>query len=632
MPASFAWRVDAPVWPVSVAGWLPIDEGRDRAQAAPAPLAAIFRLRPGLSLDNAHREVSAAAARHAAIGEANATYDASIVPLDDRRVLTSRNVPLFVLLGAVAMLVLVACVNVANLVVARSLSRQRELSLRAAIGASRGRLVRQAVTESLVLATLAGVFAILVALLSRGALVAFVPAELGLFRANPAAVDARTIGACAGLVLLATVFSALPSVLRTRRTDLGALLAGSERSTGSSPFKRPALAFLQSAQVALTVVLVAACMLLATSFVRLVHTDLGFDPAGLAKLAVDLPGDRYPTVAARDEFFARLLDELRRTPSIASATYANSPAFAGVVGYLSRPEELTSGAAEDPQRLIRIMLVAHDAFDVIGQRIVAGRPFSASDGATFAPVAIIDANSAERLYPGESPVGRQIRYRDNEPWLTIVGVVSPVKAARFARSGTRVDVYRPYAQQEFGQFWPRSLLVREREGDAARAIGAARAVVRRLDPALPALAGEPVIDEYASTYDSPRFHLTLMSLFAGLALTTAAVGLFGLLNFSVVRRRREIGVRIALGASQVRVRIMILRDALLPVVFDVATGLLVALWATEAMRWMLYETTPSDPLSYAAALGVLALTAAVAAWLPAQRATRVDPAVTLRSE
>jgi predicted permease len=632
MPAQFAWRVEAPVWPVSVAGWVPLDEFQERTQSKVQTVSTIFRLRPGLSLGDARRQLGAAAARHATAAGVSVPDDVELAPLDDRRMLTDSNMALFALLGAVGLLVLIACANVANLVVARSISRQREFSLRGALGASRGRLVRQTITESLVLATIAGGAAVVFAALSRGLLVALVPAELGLFRANPAAIDGRAVAACAVLVLLATVISALPSALRTRRTDLGVLLAGSERSIGTSGVGRAALAVLQSTQVALTVVLLAGCMLLAASFVRLVRTDLGFDPDGLAYLSLDLPRDRYPTAAAEDAFRDRLLAELRRAPSIESAAYAMSPPTGAIGNLLLRDdasEPVSTGASSDEGPLIRILLTDPAGFDLIGQRVVAGRSFNAADTTTSPPVAIVDEESAARLYPGESPIGKEIRYRRAGPWLTIVGVVSRVQPRRFTVRDNRIDVYRPFAQRDFAQ-GAAPLLLRDRDGDTARALAAARSVVRVLDPAIDVPAGGAVANQYAWNYDSPRFYTTLMSLFAGLALATAGVGLSGLLNFSVVRRRHEIGVRVALGASPGGVRAMILRDAIAPVLVGAAAGLVAALWLSRYLASMLYEITPSHPVSYVAAVGVLGATALLAAWAPARRATRLDPSTTLR--
>jgi putative ABC transport system permease protein len=621
MPATFSWSVGNR----SVIGWLPFDEDAERHRPGSRGAATLFRIRDDLTMAQARRAAEAAAR---ALPRESGTDGAGVelMPFDMRPLtLGSARPALLALAGAVGFVLLIACANVANLLLARLVVRRRELAVRAALGASRGRLLRQLLTEGLVLSALGGAMAVALAAWSTRVIPAGVPSDLALFAANPMVVDAPVLLFCLGAVLVMILLCSVVPAWRASRADIVGSLEGSARVAGAGRGAGRLRASLQAVQVALTLVLLAGAGLLATSFVRMVDTPAGYDAAGLASGQLALPQSRYGSVVAQTAFFDELIAQVRRLPSITAATYGPPPPE-GLSGRFV-PYGQEQQAANRGE--LSLYHVDADYFRMAGIPLEAGRLFTSDDGPTSPAVAIIDEHAAKVAWPGESPLGQRFRYSPYVPWITVVGVVGHVKTRSFASSAGTIQAYLPTRQNSSQRY--RTLLVRTK-ADAETAFAPISRIVHQLDPGLDVSHELVVADEYGDAFTTPQFYLVLASLLAGLALIVAAVGLYGVLNYSVGQRSREIAVRVALGARRSHIRRVVVADALGPVVLGSAAGLAGALWLTRFLRSMLYDTTSHDPITYAAVVAGLLVVAALAALVPAIRATRVDPISVLKTD
>jgi putative ABC transport system permease protein len=622
MPASLAYRLGGSQF----VAWLPFDETTARLDTSAPYVGAIHRLRPGLTLAAAERELDAAATRLQQAMPAASKWEVDLMPLDSRTSsLGTTRTALFVLLGAVACVLLIACANIANLMLSRVFARQREVAVRAALGATRGRLLRQFLTEGLVLALLGGAGAVVLAWWLVTAAPTLVPGQFGLFRANAAALDGRALAFCGAAVLLTALLCSLVPAFRASRSDITQALEGSSRVAGATPGARRLRLGLQAIEVALTLILLTGAGLLTASFVRMMHTEPGFDVNGLASATVSLPKDRYPLLIAQREFYDTLLSRVKSLPLVHAATYGPPPTGSGGGRFIvfGREQNPPAGLGS-----AYVYSIDPDYFSVTGIPVLEGRLFTADDGPGNPPVALIDEHAARAAWPGQSPLGQRFRYSPLVPWLTVVGVVGPVKTKNFTQ-GT-VQVYTPRLQTLQDRL--SGTLTLRANGDPVAAFGAVRAIVRDLDPALTLTPPALSANAYDSDFATPRFYLTLMVALGALALLTAMVGLYGVMNYSVTQRAREIGVRLALGASRGRIQNMVLREALAPVLAGTAAGLVGAWWLSTFLVTLLYEVGPRDPLTFASAVALVIGVAMAAAWLPARRATRVDPVRALRLE
>jgi predicted permease len=445
-----------------------------------------------------------------------------------------------------------------------------------------------------------------------------VPWQLRLFYANPMTLDVRVLSVCAAAVVVTTLFCSLFPALRASRTNLLDAFEGGARVAGSSPAARRARHVLQIIEVAATLILVTGTTLFATSFMKMATLDAGYDLDGLVSAGVGLPAPRYPGPSA-DAAFDRLIQSVRVTQGIRSATYGHVPPNALGGSYVFEGHDQNGpGASPD----LTMMYVDPDYFDVLHIRLKAGRPFRSDDTAGGAPVLIIDAATAERYWPGESPLGKHVRLgRISPSSATIVGVVEPVKTRYYTSPAGTGELYIPNAQATMPGY--RTLVVRGSESSDT-AIAAVQRAVHAFDPSLD-VKPQPVASYYEEILVTPRFYLVLTSVFAAVSLVTAAIGLFALLSYAVSERTREIGVRLALGAGVAHIR-----DALVPVAWGLAAGLVGAFWLTRYLDAQLFAVTTRDPRSYAIAVGMVVLVAAMAAYLPVRRATRIDPIKTLR--
>lgn len=592
---------------------------------------AIARLQAGITAADVSRELRALTARWTSEGRYPAAmqFSAFAVPVTEE-VGGGARVALLTLLGAVGLLLLITCVNVANLLLTRADRLSREMAVRAALGAGRGRLVRMTLTESVVLALGGGLLGLGLAYAALRVIVAAAPTSIP--RAADVGLDATVLGFTLLLSLLTgLVFGAAPA-LRLSRTSLAvSLKEGAKGSEG--PGRRSGRDLLIAAEMALAIMLVIGAALLVQSFRNLASTDPGFDAGRALTVKLSLPEPKYPATADVVRFYDELRHEVAALPGVTAAglvrvlPLAEDIGDAGVMVEGKAPPE--GGWSADWQ------VVSPGLFEALGMRLVKGRAFN--DGDTPDGLQVIAVNQAlvdQYFAPGEDPIGRRVRIGGpDRPWRTIVGVVAdtrhhgltgPIKRAWFV----------PHAQ--FATSWGSArrtmTLVLRTSGDPMRLLAPVTRVIAARDPDLP-LARVLTMDEVmAGAVQAQRFTTTLMAGFAVLALFLSALGVYAVIAYSVSQRTREIGIRLALGADGSLVRRMIVGQGLRPALIGVALGLLGAAGLSRFLATLLYGVTPLDPATYAAVPAVLLGVALLSSAAPALRATRVDPALALREE
>ena len=624
VPASFDFPdATAQLWTVATTAMLDRDERRSHNWGV------VARLRPGVPFAAADAELRGIAASLAVEHPQFMTgWSARVVPLHDDLVAPVRPL-LLVLLGGAALVLLVACVNIANLLLARAVSREREIAVRGALGAGRWRLVRQLLAESLVLAAAGGALGVLVAAALHRWLLALAPADMPL--AGEIRLSLPVLAFAALATLASTLAFGLVPALRLSRTDLQSTIrAAHDRGGGVRHARLRAL--LLVGEVGLSLLLLVGAGLLVRSAQRLAVVDYGFRPDGLLTATATLPGARYDTLPRQLAYHAALMARVAALPGVTAVAGTSAPPAAGRGTTFSfaiegRPSSNPSGR-EDPQQL---RAVTPDYFRTLGVPLVRGRAFLAGDVAEAPPVAIVNEALARRHWPDGDAVGERISFAGaGGPWLEIVGVVGDTRLASPDQPPAPA-LYIPYAQKAWPWMTWLTLLVRAADDRRAEALApAVRQAARELDAALPLSGLETVNRRYAATVAPRRFAMTLLVGFAGLALLLATIGIYGVLAYGVAQRRQEIGIRIALGAARGDVVLDVLRQALGLTVTGLLLGGVAALALAPVLRGLLYGVPPTDVVSNVAAGVVLLAVAAVAAWLPARRAATVDPVRAIR--
>jgi putative ABC transport system permease protein len=546
-----------------------------------------------------------------------------VTPLRERLVGDVRPA-LLLMLGAVGLVLLIACANVANLLLARATARRQEIAVRAALGAGRGQIVRLLLAESAALGLLGGACGLLLAVAAIRPLVAMMPAGLaaGLFRQTAIGVD----GSVLAFTLLLSVGSALlfglaPALTAARRDLQNPLKEGAKSGTGA------ARGLLVVAEMAVAVVLLVGAGLLLHSFLRLLAVDPGFDPERVLTLRVELDPQRYPGSEAQSAYFQDLSRRLRALPGVAAVSWGDSlplTDFTMIVRGLEAEGRPLIEPEQQPE--VAVTSVGPDYFSTLGIRLVRGRGFSERDAAGAAPVAVISQSMARKFWGGEDPVGRRLRRGRQRDWATVIGVAADVKHEGLEAASPRVQMYQPFLQEPrpFSFF-----AVRTRSAPAALA-RSVRAEVLAFDRNVPVYDLSTLRERLADSVADRRFNLTLLGLFALLALALAGVGLYGVLAYAVAERTHEIGIRMALGAERKRVLALILRQGLTLAGAGIAIGLPVSLLLGGVLRSSLFGITAADPAVLTLIPVSLLAVALLAAWLPARRATRVEPIVALR--
>ena len=584
-------------------------------------LRTIARLADGLTNERAQAQASALAKRLETVHpESNEKVGFMLTPLHDRVVGDIRP-GLLALLGAVAFVLLIACANIANLLLARGSARGRELAVRLALGAARVRLVRQLLTESVLLAGIGGIGGMLFGVWAVDALVAIAPENAP--RLAEIRLD-RTVFAFASVLTLVTgvLFGLVPALQSSRSDVTHSLKDGARGATdaGGQAIRRGLIV----AEVALALVLLTGGALLLQTFVRLQSADLGFNPENILVGAVNPPRASYDTRAKHLAFYDQVFEKAAALPGVKKAAIASVLPLSGDsdTSFILEGRPLPRTSSETPATWYR--LVSASYFDTMEMPIRRGRAFELRESQ---PSVVVNESMAKKFYPGEDAIGRRIRFSDDTPWFTIIGIVADAKV-RGAREAAKIETFVPYWQMTE----PGINILLKTDSEPTRLSAALRAAVASIDRNVP-VAGITTLSEIVGgSIEQPRFFALLSASFAVLALALAAIGIYGVMAYAVAQRTTEIGVRMALGAKPSEVFRLVVGDGLKLTAIGVALGgaasLLVARWLTT----MLFGVSPGDPVTLAATAGILMLVAAAACFIPARRATQVDPMVALRAE
>jgi putative ABC transport system permease protein len=586
---------------------------------------AIGRLKSGVTLEQAQSDMTAVA-RH--IEEQNPITNeglgVKLIPLREGLAGDYRKA-LLILMGVVGLVLMIACVNVANLLLARAPARAKEVAIRTALGAGRWRVFRQLLTESVALGVMGGALGLMLAFWGLDLLLAAIPTDLPFWMKFD--LDGRVLGFTAGVTLLTALIFGVAPALQASKVNLNEALKEGGRSASGAARHRT-LRLLVVAELALSLVLLIGAGLMLRSFMRLQHTDSGFNPENLLTLRLNLPVAKYD-FPQRRAFFQQLLKRIRATPGVEAAGAAfNLPlreapleSSLTVEGYPALPPGQAPMANNN--------VITPDYFRTMGIPLLIGRDFNDADTGDSMRVTIIDERLAREYWPNESPIGKRITLsppEDKEPWYTIVGVVGAVKNESLDLT-RRKTVYVPHAQYSTDDM---SLAIRAKNPE--NLAPAIQRQVNAMNPDLPIINMRTMTEVISDSIWQPRLYATLFGVFAAVALALASVGLYGVIAYSVSERSREIGIRIALGAERRDVLKLVVAQGMTLTLIGIGIGLAAALALTRLMRSLLFEVSVTDPLTFVSLAALLSVVALPACYLPARRATKVDPMVSLKCE
>jgi len=609
--------------------WIPLDLSRVMADVNRSRkmhfLFGIARVAPGVTTAGARADLNAdARALEAKYPDANTGHYVTVEPLA-RAMAGDTRPAVLLLLAAAGLVLLIACANLANVTLARTLTRRREMAVRAAIGAGRGRIARQLLTESLLLAAAGGALGALLAFLATPALLALDPAVL-----PPLAhvtIDARVFAFSAAVSVLTGVLCGLAPALSGARTDLQSALKEGRGASGGGVHAHPLRRALVVSQIAIAAILLAGAGLLVRSFVSLQHVQLGFEPEHLLTARIALSGSRYDSLAAFNGFWDGVVEQLEATPGIRAAGFTGGLPLEGSATSSLRVD----GEANDPNHLPEVgyISIVGDYFKAMGIPLIAGRDFAVTDLPKGPRVVIVSQALAKQYFPAGDAIGRRIHLGPdpNDPAETIIGIAADVRQVGLDHE-PRPTVYVDNRQEMWGQL---TAVIRT-TGDPALAVPAVRRVTAGIDPLLALRRVRTMEDVYSASLAARRFSLVLICGFASLAVALAAVGVYGVLAYTVSSRRREFGIRLALGASASSVLRLVMRQGLAWLAIGLSIGMLGALASGRVIGGMLYGVAPNDFFTLVAVGAVLLGVVASACLIPAIRATKVDPAATMRAD
>jgi putative ABC transport system permease protein len=587
----------------------------------------VARLKPGVTLERAREEMRAIAKRLEQQYHENYRLGAVVFPIREDLVGNTR-LALWVLMAAAGCVLLIACANLASLLLARAVARQREMAVRAALGAGRGRLVRQMVTEGTLLAVAGGGLGLAAAEAGMKMLAQLVPE--GLPGTSAPGINGRLLVFTLALSLLTgLLFSIVPAVQAARASLNDALKQGGRGGIGGRG--RSVRDVLVVLEVAAALVLLVGAGLLLETLAKLRAIDIGFRSDHLLTMRTVLPRPKYADPALRMSYFDRVLDGVRVLPGVESAAFASTLPFLSIGNTQGFQIEGRQADPDGPAQDALYRVATNGYLHTLGVRLIEGRLYDSSDGANSPPVVIINQTFAKRYWPKESPLGHRVSTSwPAGTWRTIVGVVADVHERGYELE-MKPGVYLPYAQVQDTWAVPQNLVVRV-QGDPLALASAVRRAIASVDPEQPVAAVRTMDDIIDLGVADRKQQMTLLGAFAGLALLLASIGLYGVLSYAVTQRSREIGLRMALGASASTVIRLVAGRGLGLTAAGLALGLSMAWAATRVMKNLLYGVAATDPATFTGVVVLLGAIALVACWLPARRAARVDPIVVLREE
>ncbi|MBZ5505888.1 MAG: ABC transporter permease [Acidobacteriia bacterium] len=622
MPGSFSFPREAELW-VPLA--LPLVPRPNQ----PADLAVIGRLRPGITIASAQEEMNIFAKREEVeFPKYKGWFNSRVTPLTTQ-VTGNMHRPLLLLMGAVGVVLLICCSNVANLLLTRSIGRKREFTLRAALGAGRFRIIRQLLIESVLLAVGGGLAGTLVAAGAIYCLKIFGPTDVPRLREVGLHlwVFAFTIGIT---FITGILFGLAPAISAARENLFNSLKEGGQRTSGSAKGSkiRNSLMILE---VAFALVLVVSAGLLMQTFFRLLRVDGGFNPDRVLTFELSLPDSKYPDTDRIVALYQRALQQLQSVPGVRSAAIAYTVPMDGATesGVIRIPDHPVADNQAKP--FSNYNIASPGFFSTVGTPVLRGREFLESDTADSVPVTIINSAMAKKYWPGEDPLGRQLGLGSLRfPAMTIVGIVGDVKQISL-REDPGPEMYVPYTQKPYPSMLTMHVVLRT-ASDPISVAGGTKKAIYSLDRDIPVTKLATLQAVVKSSMAGPRFSLLLLGSFAALALLLASVGLYGVISYSVTQRTPEIGIRMALGANRRNVFGMVIGQGVRLVVAGIVIGIVASLMVTRLMTSFLYGVRPTDPLTFTAVSLLLAGISLFSCYLPALRATRVDPMIALRYE
>jgi putative ABC transport system permease protein len=586
---------------------------------------AIGRIKPDQTIESAEAELRTIAGRlEAEHPKSNKGWTAHLRPLRES-LMGSTRTPLLVLLGAVGCVLLIACTNVANLLLARAATRKKEMAIRLALGAGRWRLIRQLLTESVVLGLAGGALGLLIAAWGLDLLISILPVTEAYQFPVEIRIDRAVMLFTLVISVLTGIVFGLAPAWQASRPDVSEWLKEGGRA-GSGPGHQRTRSALIVGEIAVALVLLIGAGLLVQSFVRLTRVDLGYDPKGLMTMWVPAPFSRYPNDEAKARFYKRLLEQVSQVPGADGVTMSSEPWF-GLLNFQFNIEDepLPTGDAT-----VRYSAIAPGYFNVLKSQLRSGRDFDDHDDARSPNVAIVNETLARRYFPDGNPIGRRIvlGYLGRRLVREIVGVSADIKQEELGLP-TKPEMYVPYQQLPwFGV----ALVIRTASPDPTRLKKDLQQAIWEVDKDLPVSTPETLEHHLASLVAEPRLYTLLLAVFAAVALVLASVGIYGVISYSVTERTHEIGVRMALGAEARNVVSLIVRQGMMLALTGVALGLGVAFALTRVMSSLLFGVSATDPLTFALVSVLLTGVALGACFVPARRATKVDPMVALRHE
>jgi len=604
--------------------WVPLALDRQKLQRGSHILHVIARLEPGMKLAQAQAELDVIASNLAQqYPKDNKDKGIAGAPLTDQ-VTGSVRVALETLLGAVGLLLLIACANVANLLLGRAAARQKEMAVRIALGASRWRLAQQLLTESLFLAGLGGVAGFALALAAIAALTPQLPADLS--RAAGIAVDMRMLVFTAVISLVTGILFGLGPLFATWRENAGESLKQNNRSaSGIQTRLRSGLAV---AQIAIAIILLIGAGLMVKSFWALLHVAPGFRSENVLTARLSLPGSRYPDNQRVAALEGQVLESLRGRPGVQSAGFATYVPLSGLDNDWAFLIEGRPTLPVGTHNMAKYRPVSAGYFETIGIPLLRGRSFTSADTAESPWVVVINDSMAREYWPSENPIGQRLNFAE-PPWRTVIGVVGDVLHEGLD-GAAKAEMYLPVEQSS--NIESDATIVVRTEIATGAAAGELRGAVSAIDPAIAVDRIETMQQLVSGSVAQPHFRTMILAAFSLLALVMASIGIYGVMNYLVIQRTREFGIRLSLGATPSDVLRLVLRRAAVLIGAGTCLGLVGSVLLVRLITKLLFGTAPLDPLTFAAVPILLAAVALVASYIPARRATRIDPTVALRYE